>query len=94
MIGLRAVRVVYGESRQVIAASVTAVLLASGTAALEAVLTGRPAVAAYQINPWSYRMIKGKLDTKYITLPNVLANQTLIPELIQRNASVNSIVVP
>lgn len=91
MIGLRAVRVVYGESRRVIAAS-TAVLLASGTAALEAVLTGRPAVAAYQINPWSYQMIKGKLETKYITLPNVLANQTLIPELIQRGASVNSIV--
>ena len=37
-------------------------------------------------------MIKGKLDTKYITLPNVLANQTLIPELIQRGVSVNSIV--
>ena len=37
-------------------------------------------------------MIKGKLETKYITLPNVLANQALIPELIQRGASVDSIV--
>ena len=37
-------------------------------------------------------MIKVKLDTKYVTLPNVLANQTLIPELIQHGASVDSVV--
>ena len=37
-------------------------------------------------------MIKGRLDTEYVTLPNVLANQTLIPELIQRGATVDSIV--
>ena len=71
---------------------VTAVLLASGTAALEAVLTGRPAVAAYQMNPWTYWMVKGQLHTKFITLPNFLANQALIPEFIQGDASVHSIV--
>ncbi|NCW08673.1 MAG: lipid-A-disaccharide synthase [Gammaproteobacteria bacterium] len=91
MIGSRSIRVLHGESRQVMAAS-TAVLLASGTAALEAVLTGRPTVAAYQMNPWTYRMVKGKLQTEFVTLPNFLANKALIPELIQGAASVDSIV--
>jgi lipid-A-disaccharide synthase len=91
MVGSRPIRVVHGESRQVLAAS-TAVLLASGTAALESVLTGRPTVAAYQMNPWTYRMVKGKLHSEFVTLPNFLAQKPLIPELIQNDATVDSIV--
>ena len=72
--------------------AVTAVLLASGTAALEAVLTGRPTVAAYRMNPWTYWMVKGQLQTEFVTLPNFLAKQALIPEFIQGDASVHSIV--
>ncbi len=73
-------------------AAVTAVLLASGTAALEAVLTGRPTVAAYRMNPLTYCMVKGQLQTEFVTLPNFLAKQTLIPEFIQGDASVHSII--
>ena len=91
MIGERSIYVVRGQSRQVMAA-VTAVLLASGTAALEAVLTGRPTVAAYRMNPWTYWMIKGQLQTEFVTIPNFLATQALIPEFIQGDASVHSIV--
>jgi lipid-A-disaccharide synthase len=91
MNGSRSIRVVNGESRQVMAAS-TALLLASGTAALESVLTGRPTVAAYQMNPWTYRMVKRELETEFVTLPNFLANKALIPELIQGAASIDSIV--
>jgi lipid-A-disaccharide synthase len=87
----RPCRVVSGQSRQVMAAS-TAVLLASGTAALESVLTGRPTVAAYRMNPWTYRLVKGKLETEFVTLPNYLANQALIPELIQDQATTQAIV--
>ena len=91
MIGSRSIRVVHGESQQVMAAS-TAVLVASGTAALESVLTGRPTVAVYQMNPWTYRMVKGKLETEFVTLPNFLAKKPMIPELIQGAASIDSIL--
>ena len=91
MVGSRPIRVVHGKSREVIAASKT-VLAASGTAALESVLTGRPTVAAYKMNPWTYRMIKNKVQTEFVTLPNIIANRALIPELIQEKASVDSIV--
>ena len=91
MVGSRPIRVVHGKSREVIAASTT-VLVASGTAALESVLTGRPTVAAYKMNPWTYRLVKNKVQTEFITLPNLLANRALIPELIQEKASVDSIV--
>ncbi|HCL68427.1 MAG TPA: lipid-A-disaccharide synthase [Gammaproteobacteria bacterium] len=91
MVGLRPMRVVHGKSREVIAAS-KAVLVASGTAALESVLTGRPTVAAYKMHPWTYRLVKSKVQTKFVTLPNFLSNQALIPELIQENASIESIV--
>jgi lipid-A-disaccharide synthase len=37
-------------------------------------------------------MVKGKLQTEFVTLPNFLANRALIPELIQGAASVDSIV--
>jgi lipid-A-disaccharide synthase len=91
MVGSRSIRVLRGESRQVMAAS-TAVLLASGTAALESVLTGRPTVAAYQMNPWTYRMVKSELETEFVTLPNFLSKKPMIPELIQGAASVDAIV--
>ena len=91
MVGLRPMRVVHGKSQAVIAAS-KAVLVASGTAALESVLTGRPTVAAYKMNPWTYRLVKSKIRSEFVTLPNFLANQALIPELIQEKASVDSIV--
>ena len=91
MVGSRPMRIVLGKSREVIAAS-KAVLVASGTAALESVLTGRPTVAAYKMNPWTYRLVKSKVQTEFVTLPNFLANQALIPELIQEKACLESIV--
>ena len=91
MIGERSIYVMHGQSRQVMGA-VTALLLASGTAALEAVLTGRPTVAAYLMNPWTYWMVKGQLQTEFVTLPNFLTKRALIPEFIQGDASAHLIV--
>ena len=90
-IGSRRVFLVRGKSQQVLAAANT-VLLASGTAALEATLTGRPSVAAYRLNPWTYRMVKSRLKSRFVTLPNFLANQALIPELIQNEVTVENLV--
>ena len=90
-VGTRPCLIVNGKSGEVMAAS-TAMLLASGTAALESVLTGRPTVAAYRMNPLSYGLVKGRLKTKFVTLPNFLANRALIPELLQHDATPDQIV--
>jgi len=62
-----------------------AVLLASGTAALEAMLAKRPMVVAYRLAPTSYRMVKGLglLKVEHYALPNVLAGRALVPEILQ-----------
>lgn len=85
-VGARPIQVVEGQARTVMAAA-DAVLLASGTAALEAVLTGRPAVAAYRMNPWTYHWVKRRIKSNFVTLPNHIAGRALIPELIQHQAN-------
>lgn len=65
------------------------VLLASGTATLQAALIGRPMVAAYRIGAVTYAIMKAfdLLKVPYITIPNLLANKPLVPEFIQHEAS-------
>lgn len=62
-----------------------AVLLASGTAALEAMLAKRPMAVAYRLAPLTYRLVKGLglLKVERYALPNVLAGRALVPELMQ-----------
>lgn len=61
------------------------VLLASGTAALEAMLARRPMVVGYRIAPLTHFIVKrlGLLKTDRYALPNVLAGETLVPERMQ-----------
>jgi len=62
-----------------------AVLLASGTAALEAMLCKRPMVVAYKLAPLSHAIVRtfGLLKVEHVSLPNVLAGEGLVPELLQ-----------
>lgn len=77
-----------GRSHQAMAAA-DVVLLASGTATLEAMLLGRPMVVAYRMSPLTYGLLRGLRLVKvaHIALPNLLAGQRLVPELLQEQAS-------
>jgi lipid-A-disaccharide synthase len=84
------IQVVTGHSRSVMIAS-DAVLLASGTATLEAMLCKRNMVTAYKLSGLTYQMMKWLYKAKYFALPNVLANEKLIPELLQDDVTPQNI---
>ncbi|WBA12272.1 lipid-A-disaccharide synthase [Salinivibrio kushneri] len=69
-------------ARQVISAA-DSVLLASGTVALECMLLKRPMVVGYKVKPVTAWLAKRLLKTKYVSLPNILADAPLVPELLQ-----------
>ncbi|OOF85517.1 lipid-A-disaccharide synthase [Rodentibacter ratti] len=73
-----------GNARQVLMAA-QAALLASGTAALEAMLCKSPMVVGYKMKPLTYLLAKRLVKTAYISLPNLLADEMLVPEMIQEN---------
>lgn len=62
------------------------VLVASGTATLEAALLKRPMVITYKMSPLSYWLAKRKQYLPYVGLPNILAGKFVVPELLQEDA--------
>ncbi|MBZ0071624.1 MAG: lipid-A-disaccharide synthase [Gammaproteobacteria bacterium] len=76
------VQLIDGNARQVMAAS-DAVLLASGTATLEALLLKRPMVVAYRLAPLTYWLARRLVKLPHFALPNLLAGRALVPEFLQ-----------
>ena len=75
-----------GRSREVMAA-VDVIMLASGTAALEAMLFKRPMVVAYKLSPLVYAIYRRLIKTPFVSLPNILAGQEVAKELLQDQAT-------
>lgn len=63
------------------------VLLASGTVTLEALLLKKPMVVAYKMAPLTFRILSWLVKTPWISLPNLLAQEMLVPELLQDKAT-------
>ena len=76
-----------GNAEQVMAAA-DIVLLASGTASLQAALLGKPMVAAYRVAGLTFAIVKrlNLVKVQYVTLPNLLTDTPLAPEFIQDDA--------
>lgn len=75
-----------GRAQQAMTAA-DAVLLASGTATLEAMLLARPMVVAYRLAPLTYAIAKRLVRTPHVAIPNLLAGRRLVPEFIQHAAT-------
>lgn len=75
-----------GRSHTALAAC-NAVLIASGTATLEALLYKRPMVVAYRMAPVTFWILKRLVKSPYVSLPNLLAQRLLVPELLQDAAT-------
>lgn len=85
------VQVSIGNARDVMGAS-DAVLLASGTATLETMLMKTPMVTAYKLSWLSFQIFSRMMKTKFFTLPNLLAGEKVVEELIQEDATVENMV--
>ncbi|WP_236196187.1 lipid-A-disaccharide synthase [Pseudomonas glycinae] len=79
-----------GQSHLALAAC-NAVLIASGTATLEALLYKRPMVVAYRLAPLTFWILKRMVKSPYVSLPNLLAQRLLVPELLQDDATVEAL---
>ena len=86
------VALVDNDPRTVIAAA-DAVICASGTATLETLLVNRPLVMTYKISAASYNFAKYSrlIRPQLFSLPNILAGERLIPEVIQEKATAENL---
>jgi lipid-A-disaccharide synthase len=76
----------FGHSHEALAAADMA-LVASGTATLETALFKTPMVIAYRQSPITWAMMRSMLYLPYIGMPNILAGERLVPELLQDEAN-------
>jgi lipid-A-disaccharide synthase len=84
------VQLLFGHAHDALTAADIA-LVASGTATLEAALLGCPMVVTYRVPALTYRIMWPKRLLPYVGLPNVLAGEFIVPELLQEDATPENI---
>ncbi len=85
-------KVVFGSTHTLLKYSQAAVVT-SGTATLETALIGTPQVVVYRANgvKLSYKIMEKMLKVKYVSLPNLIVGNNIVPELLVHNCTVGSI---
>jgi lipid-A-disaccharide synthase len=88
VLGAPFIRVIDGQSHQVLAAS-DAAIVASGTATLETLLSQRPMVVAYRFGGFTAFLLRtlGLVKVPYFSQPNLLIGRRLVPELLQEQVT-------
>ena len=84
------IKLMYGHAHDAMEAS-DMVLVASGTATLEAALLKKPMVITYRMPYLSWQILKRMRLQPYVGLPNILAEKTIVPEFLQDDATVENI---
>ena len=84
------IKVITSKTQDVIAAA-DLVLAASGTTTLEVMLINRPMVVTYRTDNFSYQIVSRMLKVPYVSLPNLIAGKTLVPEYLQQDATADNL---
>ncbi|AMP94059.1 lipid-A-disaccharide synthase [Legionella pneumophila subsp. pascullei] len=84
------IQIIQGNAHEAMAIS-DVVLTKSGTATLEAMLLKRPMVVAFKWGKLTHAIIAPQVKIPYVALPNLLASQKLVPEFVQKKATVDRI---
>ena len=84
------VSLIRGQGREVMRCS-DAIMIASGTATLEAMLLRKPMVISYRMASLSWTILSRLVKTPYVGLPNVLAGEEVVPELLQHHATASQL---
>ena len=80
------IEMLFGHSHLALHAA-EAAIVASGTATLEAALARCPMVITYKLAPLTYRMVMRRALLPYFGLPNIIAGEFVVPELLQDDAT-------
>lgn len=80
------VTLMFGHAHDAMEAA-DAVIVASGTATLEAALLKRPMVVVYRMSPLSWQILRHMRYQPCVGLPNILAGRQVVPELLQHQAT-------
>ena len=85
------IKIIINQTQAAMSAS-DCLLMASGTVTLEAALIKRPMVVCYKFNAFTYHLFRRLIKVKWFSLPNLLANKSLVPELLQNDVTCENIV--
>lgn len=84
------INILFGHSHLAMEAA-DAVIVASGTATLEAALLKKPMVITYRMSPLSWQILRHMNYLPYVGLPNILAGKFVVPELLQNDANAEKV---
>ncbi|WP_163328313.1 lipid-A-disaccharide synthase [Desulfurobacterium thermolithotrophum] len=81
------------EERYNLLFSADAGIIASGTASLEAAIAGLPHVVVYKLHPLTFAIARRVVKISFVSLPNIIAGEEVVPELLQERANPEDITL-